>query len=371
MMEGIAEKLAGTSANSFFGDAQRPLNLNDSDLLPGMEKFPPEHQGATDMMFFLIRCHVGEFLKRTLPSGGFDGYWSKLSTSSVDHVCKIKAIEELEALFESKFIRYCDSSIPWHFMCICLCKAIICMMRFTARNPDRPSCDHLPQEEQNELFESCLRVMKLQNMVYTIDYMRGFRWHVNTHFQWRSLIYLLSALRHRTAAPEADESWKQVGITFRNHPLFAQDVGKRALSIAMGNLMLKAWDAFITARGLPPEDEPDFITSFRAQRLKRDQACQPPPPVERALTGPEVDGHNTGMPAAAGGQAHFDPFQDAQWRQWNTDFEASLEAPPAFGGMPQVPLDCDQMNWSAWDTLLTNYHTTEEPYSGAANGWNI
>lgn len=374
MMEGIAEKLAGTSTNSFFGDALRPLNLNDSDLIPGMEEFPPEHQGATEMMFFLIRCHVGEFLKRTLPNTGFDGYWSKLSTSSVNHVCKMKAIDELEALFERKFLRYCDSSIPWHFMCIYLCKAIICMMRFTARNPDRPSAACLTQQQKDETFESCLRVIKYQNMVYTMDHMRGFRWHVNTQFQWKALIYLVSELRCRTSAPEADDSWEQVGIIYRNHPLFAQDVGKRALSIAMGNLTLKAWDAFIKARGLPQHGEPDFIVSFRAQRLKRDQSCrptQPPQPPHTALPGVESGAYDNGIPTSGQGQPPLDPFQDAQWKQWNTDIEASLDFNPSFASMPQIPLDCEQMTWSAWDSLLSNYHTTEVPYAGPANTWSL
>lgn len=45
MQDGFAEKLAGTGGTTFYGDVERPSNLNDSDLSPDMAELPPEYTG--------------------------------------------------------------------------------------------------------------------------------------------------------------------------------------------------------------------------------------------------------------------------------------------------------------------------------------
>ncbi|KAL5115318.1 hypothetical protein ACEQ8H_006763 [Pleosporales sp. CAS-2024a] len=137
MLEGYSQKLAGTGMNGaiLMGDVAIPSNVNDSDLFPGMKEAPKEHEGATEMMFFLIRCFTADFLRRTAdPKTNFDGLWFKVTTSTIPVAVKDRAIQELEDTFQQKFLRHCDSSISWHFMCSQLAKAIIAMMRFMAHS---------------------------------------------------------------------------------------------------------------------------------------------------------------------------------------------------------------------------------------------
>jgi hypothetical protein len=54
----------GTGTTVLMGNVKMPSNLNDSDLFPGIKELPQESDRATDMMFFLIRCYVGDFMKR-------------------------------------------------------------------------------------------------------------------------------------------------------------------------------------------------------------------------------------------------------------------------------------------------------------------
>ncbi|KAF2183439.1 hypothetical protein K469DRAFT_207762 [Zopfia rhizophila CBS 207.26] len=357
-IEGFAEKLAGTGSNVFIGDTKRPSNLNDSDLFQGMKELPKEHEGATEMMFFLIRCHVGEFLKRATPNSGFDGFWNKLSGSSVTVAAKDRAINELEAVFHNKFLQYCDHSIPWHFICSYLAKAVICVMRFVAHNPDQygDGAAKMLQEEKDMLFNNSLQVISYQNLAYTTKAMQGFLWDINMHFQWKAFIYLVSELRYRTLAPKADEAWKEVQMVYEFHPNFAKEVSKRALPIAAGNLTLKAWDAYLAARGTPDGGEPYFIQVLRAQRARPKPSNRLSPSPDFSLSQPPSvvsNGSDTnvplmGLPQTAG------PLQSLQW---SNDFSISIDVPKTIPDLP--PLDPEQMNWPAWENLLVDFEMQE------------
>ncbi|OAL00982.1 hypothetical protein IQ06DRAFT_178040, partial [Phaeosphaeriaceae sp. SRC1lsM3a] len=251
MLEGYSQKLAGTGSTSviLIGDVKIPLNVNDSALFLDMKEPPPEHKGPTDMMFFLMRCYVADFLKRSADAqSNFDGLWNKLTGASVPMSTKDKAIDELEAILEDKFLQYCDKSIPWHFMCFELGRSIVSMTRFMAHSTGYYS-KALEQSEKNNLFGLALQVVSAQNLAYTMKEMQGFIWHISLQFQWKAFVFVLSELCSRTMGVEVDDAWKQVEMTLQFHPSFDKNLGRRALSLAVGNLTLKAWGIYVESRG--------------------------------------------------------------------------------------------------------------------------
>ncbi|ORY17304.1 fungal-specific transcription factor domain-domain-containing protein [Clohesyomyces aquaticus] len=364
-MEGFAEKLAGIGSQIFMGDARSPSNLNDSDLFPGMKELPKEHDGATEMMHFLMRVEGGQFLRRApRQPTNFDGLWNRLSAGSL--AAKDKAIADLEAMYQRRFLQYCDKSVPWHFMCSYTAKAMICMMRFMAHQPeidDQPGCPK-PQEEIDYLFNLSLQVVSYMNLAYTMKELQGFLWHINLNFQWKVFIYLIAQLRYRTAAPDADEAWKQVQLVFEYHPNFAKEVSKRALPIAVGNLTLKAWNAFIAARGVPAGGEPYYIQIQRAQQRGRSKSPSIPPsqPEIPAPVPPALEPCGAGVDVTPIFPQNLDPLQSFGW---DSTFASSLDVAP----MPELPnLDGDQLNWPAWENLVMDFSMEPSSVYSNSNG---
>ncbi|KAJ4367726.1 hypothetical protein N0V86_009847 [Didymella sp. IMI 355093] len=356
MLEGFTQKLAGTgtgsNASTLMGNVKLPANLNDSDLFPGMKELPKESDRATEMMFFLIRCHVGEFLKRFESSKTtFDGVWNKLTTSSVAVEAKEKAIVELERLFEQKFLRHCDSSITWHLMCSHLAKGIIFMMRFMAYSASYQGKTET-QAEKDALFSMSLQVLASSNLVYTTKEMQGFMWHVNMHFQWKAYIYVLSELRYRTSGPAVEQAWQDVQLTYEYHPTFDEELAKRALPTAVSNLALKAWDAYIAANGVPQSGEPLFIQLIRSRQDRKKKTND-----TSATTAKQSLGSTRGfdqLPIASESMSFSNLAFD-----WNSaDLNASMGIPPE---MPDLaPLDYpEEMNWSTWNNLLVDFQTDD------------
>lgn len=359
LIDAYAEKLAGVGRMFVLGDVQIPLNVNDSELNPDMRDPPKEHDGPTEMMFFLIRCHVGDFLRRSSPNNAYDGTWSRLSQSGVPIANKDKAIDEFEDLLKRKFLNYCDESIPSHLMAAYLSRAVICTMRFIAHNPDQyeDKGASMPQKEKDLLFDNCVKVISYQNMAFIIKGTQGFAWHVNMHFQWKAFIYILNELRYRTSGEDAELGWQQVQMVYERHPDFIAD-SKRALPVAVGNLAIKAWEAFVTSRGIPGSETPHFISVLRSQRIGGRRSAQVP--VSASTLNVDVSSE---IPSV-----EFQPALDPL--EWDEDFSSSLDLgndldPSYITNLP--PLEPDQMNWAQWESLLQSFEL-ENVNPSAPNG---
>jgi hypothetical protein len=361
MLEGFSQKLAGTgtgsNASALMGDVKLPANLNDSDLFPGMKELPKETDRATEMMFFLIRCHVGQFLKRfDSPKVTFDGVWNKLTTSSLDVDTKETAIAELERLFEQKFLRHCDPSITWHLMCSHLAKAIIFMMRFMAYGASYQGKTET-QAEKNALFTMALQVLTSSNLVYTEKEMQGFMWHVNMHFQWKAYVYVLSELRYLTSGPEVEQAWQHVQLTYEFHPSFDEELAKRALPIAVSNLALKAWEAYTAANGVPASGEPMFIQLIRSRQKRTKKSCSSTPYSSDTTAEPSLKSTPSfHQPPVWGDVMSFNSIATFDWNP--ADLNASIGLSPVMPNL--VPLDYpEEMDWLSWNHLLVDFQTND------------
>lgn len=362
MLEGFSQKLAGTgtSGTILSGDVKMPANVNDSDLFPGMKTMPKEHEGATEMMFFLIRCLVGEFLKRSAAAHTtFDGVWHRLTQSTVKIAIKDKAIDELDALFHRRFLQYCDQSITWHMMCTQLGRSIIFMMRFMAHSTDYYTTPaSMADSEKDVLFNLALQVITSQNFAYTMKEMQGFMWHVNLHFQWKAFIFVLSELCHRTEGAQVDAAWQEIEKSYNYHPSFDKELSVRALPVAVSNLTLKAWNAYVKARGEPVGGEPCFLQLIR-QRQKRTQSSKSsksPRDTELEQSYGPLEAQQSGNPVTEGGSLPAVPLQPFEWNI--ADFESSLDVAPTL--FDTLPLDYpEQMSWSTWDNLVVDFQTQD------------
>jgi hypothetical protein len=357
ILEGFSQKVAGTGTGTtvLMGNVKMPSNLNDSDLFPGMKELPQESDRATDMMFFLIRCHVGDFMKRfEAPQASLDGAWSKLTTRKIDVAVKLRAIEDLEARFEEKFLRHCDSSIAWHFMCTHLAKAVIFMMRFMVYGAEYQGKTET-QAQKDALFNLALQVCSSQNLAYSMREMQGFVWHVNAQFQWKAFVYVVSELRYRTEGELVERAWKEVELTFSFHPSFDDELSVKALPIAISNLTIKAWDAYKTARGAPGSSEPYFIQMLRNRQHRTKKRGTHSNPANN-VTPPQK---TTNILSTSGYSSYtvkpgYDLVEGFNWNP--ADLNASLGVPTMMPDLESFNYT-EGMNWSSWNDLLVDYRT--------------
>lgn len=71
-LDGLSGQICGTgiAMDAKNWDTKQPLNVNDTDIWPGMEEPPAVREGATDMIFCLARTEIGRFHQKTFAQLG-------------------------------------------------------------------------------------------------------------------------------------------------------------------------------------------------------------------------------------------------------------------------------------------------------------
>ena len=380
-LDGHSSKLAGAGFPAWLAkfDTRIPLNIGDSDLSPTMKDLPTEKEGATEMLFCCLRYETAQALRaasslhhkggrggkhhqkpnkdgegniggKNLAKIDKDGGGGAANSESgnwsvktgVDLIPdKDKAIDELEARFEQRFLRFCDPSIPLHLLAICVAKSVICTMRIMAHHPRQypDKGASMPQKEKDMLFSESLKELEYDTLGHTTPAIRGYLWHITSHFQLDAFIYLLSELRHRTQGEIVDRAWQQIKLSYDNRPEMIND-SKNSLYTAIGNLALKAWTKREEAMGtyqVPPR----FISLLRSQRNIPDPS-RPSTEISRTdllSRSHQVLDFNTNVPANMT-YNNSNSSSDGQWANanWGT-FDMN---------MPEItPVD-----WEYWQTLM-------------------
>ncbi|KAK2753330.1 hypothetical protein FQN55_003459 [Onygenales sp. PD_40] len=378
VLEGYSSELcgAGTSVLQYPWDTRLPLNVNDSDLSPNMKQGPTEHDGPTEMLFYLLRCEMGNFMRRKEDPRAASSSWRDLGGSSTTVADKIKLADNLQALLERKYLRFCDPSIPLHALTLTVGQCMFAVMRLVIYNPlnmketTETNSEYVDQKTKDILYINSAKIIKFDNLFRTNEITKRYLWHLDTHFQWHSLIFLLNELRTRTLGSDIDEVWQDLAALFANRPQLLNS--KNALHVAIGNLVLKAWNvreqALISSS--KPASPPEFVQILRRQRAT--VPLRPKPGVEHRTFSPASESDGT-TPTTLPNQFTGDdinnrrptPSEDALNSKAATNFDAhgtefmepSLCLPDGAGY--DTGMDGSPVNWAQWDALLQGFNMGE------------
>lgn len=313
-----------------------------------MREMPVVHSGLTEMAFCLLRYEVGTFLRSSNPTTTFDGSFQKLSSAAVSGSEKDKAIEDLEQLLEKRFLKFCDPSIPLHFLCVSVARSAMSMMRLRAHHPRHRSDGgaRMPQNEKDMLFSESLKILELDNLNHSTQIAQRFLWHTKSYFQWHALIYVLGELCFRTAGDEAERAWQQIAGVYKYHPELLTHK-KNALNSAIANLTIKAWGARESELERQPRRPktrpPSFMSSLYSQRETRIFLPAPNLPLSEPM-----------IPTSDGPQAGERQFREVQEK------DASMDDATSSGVGKPNPSDStfeeySPVDWAEWDSLLQDF----------------
>lgn len=362
----IGKKTGSNSSLRPAADTRVPLNVNDSDLDPEMKESPADASRPTEMVFCLMRYEFGQWLDRQSKSKpvAFGDPWDGISGASIPAQEKEDMIKELEHLLEDKYVRFCDPSIPLHLMTTIVARSIGVNLRLIALHPrlydergERPT-----QTEKDLLFDTCLSVADYSNILETTSKTRKYLWHVDYHFPWDMVLYMLSELRHRPLGDRTAKAWRLIDfICTRQY----QQLGSRAknpLHLAIANLGIKAWVAHVAEcerRRTTSLPQPNIISVF--WRLTQHGGSSSAGPVQMTPSSGPVQGSATGTTAPAetvfGSYPHNagDTFSQPAPVEEGIDFSALSQ---------MYPVDDSPIDWGLWDELLQEYQQQQQQFSG-------
>lgn len=258
-------------------DTKTPSNVDDSALDPDMKELPVESSGATEMIFCLMCYDLGLWLFKhaEIKTSTFDGYWESLNSVSIALEKKDRMIDELEHIFETRYINYCDSSIPLHLMTRVVARSAVALTRLRAHHPRRyqEKGQEMPQSERNLLFGYCKNIVEYASLLFSTDKTLKFMWHTDFHFPWESIIVMISELRERAVGEQVEEGWSLVDKLLRTQFRNLDQGVNTPLHLAVANLAIKAWSVHVSEserRRTHPLPQPESITMYWVyiQRLR-------------------------------------------------------------------------------------------------------
>lgn len=321
-LDGIASQMSATGVALMpeTWDTERPSNINDEQIWPGMTEKPKEQKGATEMIFCLARSCVGKYFAMVGKSMNFDEIQL--------------AINEAETEVEEQYIPYCDIVNPLHLLTIALARSAITAMRLRTRLPKIRN-NTATEVEKKELLHLSQKIIDTDIAACANASLERYRWHVRPFFawgSWDSIIFVLTSLSKRglLTPEEEDIAWDKVEQTYTNHDELLHSHG--ALQIAVGRLTVKAWDARITDNTVA---EPDFITTLRSVRRQDG--------VHRRTNNLSPMTTDTNTPSTGDASSASDP--NAVFASLSGDMNVDLSS----------DFNLDTTDWMFWDQLIKDY----------------
>lgn len=327
------------------GDTKPPTNLEDEDISPGMTEFAKERNGITSLTLFRVRCDVAQFLRHLYLSSlsthvsGFDIISSSSSTAvSIEE--KDRMIGELEDMFESKYLRYCDPAESLHTFASIVLRSIICRLKVLTYNPrlyfsEKQQQMQLPEATQEIIFVNAIKLLEYAALVRNNPSFGKYMWRTSATYIWDSILHALIASRCRKPGdPKTERLWHLIGILVSSSSRYSEEeegntFGGRAADAvysALSKWIPEVWDEYAAAagsQGLNPVP-PDYIAEMRAQRSM--MAAQPMDTQKNDISFSADDG--------------FFEFSDLdtfasdpnEWLQW----ERLLAGDDLMGSLPKI-----------------------------------
>ena len=186
---------------------------------------------------------------------------------------KNKVLADLEQIYERKYLRYCDASIPLHHVSATIAQITTQRLRFWYHHPryQPENGRHMSQADRDVVFETGIRILQLTcgsgsphapDTSFFSAHLLGDQLKCT---EVDALVYVVSELRQRVGGDLVTTAWELVRTVYEDHypqlllqPQRRDCGGNDHFSAALADLILEAWDA--RAREVQVLDEVDALS---------------------------------------------------------------------------------------------------------------
>lgn len=257
-------------------DAGLPLNIDDSDLYPEMDRLPPPKPGLTAMTFSLVGYHVvctenrlANIVANSTPS------------APPDEALRLQIVKETQEHIE-KWLQDCNPVIPRQRLAVLASRLAIRKIDLNSRQQwlalhHRGCCDALTTEDS---LVDALEMLEIVLQMKNDPMLEPYSWLWKSHPEYYATMYLLWHLCTRTQGPNIERAWEMVDRLFALEQYFEACWGSRR--VVLSTLMTKAEKIRSGERERPRESPCRRISRTGIQS---DQPVEP----ELSMQDPDLD----------------------------------------------------------------------------------
>ncbi|KAL8943689.1 MAG: hypothetical protein Q9216_000888 [Gyalolechia sp. 2 TL-2023] len=192
-----------------------PANVNDEDIDPENTRVIVGREGYTEMTFCLICFEVSVTIRRLnyVPPALAGGLMSEAQLNQEE---KERLVIECHTRLESKYLRFCDPSMPLSWATSVVARMIMARMWLVVHKPLQRQEGELspPNADRQKLLLTATEVIEYAHILETEKCAEKWRWFFSTWHQWYALALALAELCHQTQGPAVDRAWNAVDSVF-------------------------------------------------------------------------------------------------------------------------------------------------------------
>ena len=348
-----------------------PLNVNDEDI--DATSFQPivERQGYTEMTFCLISQEVSVAIRQLnyVPPG----LSSRLPAEITPNVTrKQRLVAACSQRLESKYLRYCDTSIPFSWATSIVTRLVMARMWLVVHKPlHRQEGGMLPQDvDREKILMTATEVIEYAHVLETEPSTLKWRWFFGTWHQWYALALVLAELCVQTQGPAVNRAWDAVDSVFDGWADSVADSRKGMLWRPIKKLRNKAQNA---RDGHSPSDVAmaeetlaDIESNFTSQSIPPRYSNTPFTNMSDFPLASLEPGHEGLLPSSNGAQGLLPtPLSDqVDLSRWAVNDQ---QAPP----LQSLRSQGDQFDWVGWDefTRASQRDSPGGPWAAQLGTW--
>lgn len=187
-------------------DVSLPLNIDDADLYPKMDKLPSAKKGWTAMTFSLINIDLVKSMQKLAAIAA--------SSSSPTEDVRAQIIQETRVRIEER-LEHCNSVVPQHRMTRLCSRFLLRKLDFITRQqwlllqvPKSPQ-DFATEENLIEALE-----IVEPRLVSEDGLLKQFAWARKAYPQYHITTYILWHLCVKPEGPNVDRAWEAINALF-------------------------------------------------------------------------------------------------------------------------------------------------------------
>ena len=334
-------------------DCRIPLNVDDSDIRPGMREPPAAQEKFTEAIFAVVRGELGDFIRHTIFHLDFTNPALKPIAKHVQQspISEGSELIQLEKTVEDKYLRTCDPENPLHFMTIWTTRGHLARCRLMEHYSKFSSSSLDPTEAQREAANNhALSMLVCDTNIMTSPLTKGYVWLHYWYFPFLAYIQLVQDMSRRPICEQANQAWEVMSDNYDAHPAMI-DGNDSPLHKVFTSFVLKAWETRQAAQPNQNTVPPRIVTQIRSRLAQSAQKTDTAQANE--VTAMSIDDLALSMPTGFDINSLFYSMGEPDYARQGQGRHPNLPV--------EMPLDIgfDRIGWPGMDWDLVDDSSTE------------
>jgi hypothetical protein len=220
-------------------DCGTPFNVDDSEIRPEMKTAPAIHEKPTESLFAVVRSELGafhlNFIDRSLNTT------DEANDIGKGLILDGSKLSALEKTMEDKYLVFCDSENPLHFMTIWTTRGYLAKTRLL-EHYSRHSRSSVPQTDvqRDTAISYAISMLKCDTKLMSSPLTKGYLWLVDFDFPFLAYVHILQDLRKRPTADHAKTSWDAMSDNYDARVMNPKQ--GEPIFVVFSRVVLQAWE---------------------------------------------------------------------------------------------------------------------------------